>query len=126
MKLFVCALTALALITFFCLFGAFTCTKVIDEMVGILDEAAPQGDAAVPPHAARVSAALLEKWEQNFFCISMFLPHHHLDDVKTAMVTLNSYAQTDEYPDWLNAHERLHEALTHLRGLLRANADNIL
>ena len=126
MKLFVCALTVLALIAAFCLFGAVTCTKIIDDMVGLLDTAAPRGDAAIPPEASGVSAALLENWRQHFFCISMFLPHHHLDDVKTAMVTLNSYAQTDDYPAWLAAHERLHEALTHLRGLLHANADNIL
>lgn len=126
MKLFICALLVLALIASFCIFGAIACTAIIDEMVDLLNTAAPQGDAAVPAHADRVSDALLQKWNEHFFCISMFLPHHLLDDVKMAMVTLDSYAQTDEYPDWQAAHERLHEALTHLRGLLRANADNIL
>lgn len=126
MKLFICALVVLALIASFCIFGAIACTAIIDEMADLLDTAAPQGDAAVPANASAVSGALLQKWNEHFFCISMFLPHHHLDDVKNAMVTLDSYAQTDEYPDWLAAHERLHEALTHLRGLLRANADNIL
>lgn len=126
MKLFICALVVLALIASFCIFGAIACTAIIDEMVDLLNTAAPQGDAAVPAHADRVSGALLQKWNEHFFCISMFLPHHHLDDVKNAMVALDSYAQTDEYPDWRAAHERLHEALTHLRGLLRANADNIL
>lgn len=126
MKLFICALVVLALIASFCIFGAIACTAIIDEMVDLLNTAAPQGDAAVPAHADRVSDTLLQKWNEHFFCISMFLPHHHLDDVKNAMVALDSYAQTDEYPDWRAAHERLHEALTHLRGLLRANADNIL
>lgn len=126
MKLFICALVVLALIASFCVFGAVACTAIIDEMVDLLDTAAPQRDAAVPAHADLVSGALLKKWNEHFFCISMFLPHHHLDDVKMAMVALDSYAQTDEYPDWLAAHEKLHESLTHLRGLLRANADNIL
>ncbi len=126
MKLFVCALAVLALIAAFCVFGTAACTAIIDEMTNLLDTAAPQGGAAVPANAGAVSGALLERWNEHFFCISMLLPHHHLDDVKNAMVALDSYAQTDEYPDWRAAHERLHEALTHLRGLLRANADNIL
>lgn len=126
MKLFICALVVLALIASFCVFGAVACAAIIDEMVDLLDTAAPQGSDVIPPQADTVSGALLEKWNAHFFCISMFLPHHHLDDVKVTMVTLDSYAQTDEYPDWRAAHEKLHEALTHLRGLLHANADNIL
>ena len=118
MKLFVCALAVLALIAAFCVFGTAACTAFIDEMTDLLDTAAPQGGAAVPANAGAVSGALLERWNEHFFCISMLLPHHHLDDVKNAMVALDSYAQTDEYPDWRAAHERLHEALTHLRGLL--------
>ena len=74
MKLFICALVVLALIASFCIFGAIACTAIIDEMVDLLDTAAPQGDAAVPAHADRVSDALLQKWNEHFFCISMFLP----------------------------------------------------
>lgn len=126
MKLFICALVVLALIASFCVFGAVACTAAIDEMIDLLDTAAPQDGEAVPSDADTVSGALLQKWDAHFFCISMFLPHHRLDDVKNAMVALYSYAQTDTYPDWRAAHAKLHEALTHLRGLLRANADNIL
>ena len=81
---------------------------------------------AFPPNAAEVSGALLERWEARYFWISMFLPHHHLDDVKERMVSLDSYAQTDEYAEWLEAHHQLHQSLTHIRGLLKADADNIL
>ena len=95
MKLFICALVVLALIASFCVFGAVACAAIIDEMVDLLDTAAPQGGDVIPPQADTVSGALLEKWNEHFFCISMFLPHHHLDDVKVTMVTLDSYAQTD-------------------------------
>ena len=43
MKLFICALMVLALIASFCVFGAVACAAIIDEMVDLLDTAAPQG-----------------------------------------------------------------------------------
>ena len=125
MKLFICALTVLALIAAFCVFGAVACTASIDEMIELLDTAVPQ-NGSIPSNAAAVGDALLQKWESDFFCISMFLPHHHLDEVKMAMVTLDSYAGAGEFAEWQEARGRLHEALTHLRGLLHASADNIL
>ena len=125
MKLFVCATVVLALIAAFCIFGGMACSAIIDDLLALLDTASAESDA-IPPNAAEVSGALLERWEARYFWISMFLPHHHLDDVKERMVSLDSYAQTDEYAEWLEAHHQLHQSLTHIRGLLKADADNIL
>ena len=125
MKLFVCAMVVLSLIAAFCIFGGMACSAIIDDLLALLDTASAESDA-IPPNAAEVSGALLERWEARYFWISMFLPHHHLDDVKERMVSLDSYAQTDEYAEWLEAHHQLHQSLTHIRGLLKADADNIL
>ena len=125
MKLFVCATVVLALIAAFCIFGGMACSAIIDDLLALLDTAAAESDV-IPPNAAEVSSALLSRWEARYFWISMFLPHHHLDDVKEHMVSLDGYAQTDEYAEWLEAHRQLHQALTHIRGLLKADADNIL
>ena len=51
MKLFICALVVLALIASFCVFGAVACAALIDEMVDLLDTAAPQGGDVIPPQA---------------------------------------------------------------------------
>ena len=125
MKLFVCATVVLALIAAFCIFGGMACDSIIQDLIDLLDTASAEDDA-IPPNAAEVSGKLLERWEERFFWISMFLPHHHLDDVKERMVSLDSYAQTDEYGNWLEAHRQLHQSLTHIQGLLKADADNIL
>ena len=125
MKLFICAMVVLSLIAAFCIFGGMACSAIIDDLLALLDTASAESDV-IPPNAAEVSSALLERWEARYFWISMFLPHHHLDDVKERMVSLDSYAQTDEYAEWLEAHHQLHQSLTHIRGLLKADADNIL
>lgn len=125
MKLFVCALLVLALIASFCLWGAAVCTAAIDERIALLETAMPTA-MQIPQNAEAVARALLTDWEQNSFLISMLLPHHYLDDVKSAMLSLCSYATAGEYAEWLDARTRLCETLRHLRGLLQANADNIL
>lgn len=125
MKLFVCAMVVLSLIAAFCIFGGMACSTIIDDLLALLDTASAESDA-IPSNAAEVSSALLSRWEARYFWISMFLPHHHLDDVKERMVSLDSYAQTDEYGNWREAHHQLHQSLTHIRGLLKADADNIL
>lgn len=125
MKLFVCAIVVLLLITAFCVFGGMECSAIIDDLLALLDTAAAEGDF-IPPNAAAVSSALLERWETRYFWISMLLPHHHLDDVKERMVSLDSFARTDDYDNWLEAHCLLRQSLTHIRGLLKADADNIL
>lgn len=125
MKLFVCATVVLALIAGLCIFGGMACTAVIDDLISMLD-AAPTENDAIPQNASAVSGALLNRWEERYFLISMFLPHHHLDDVKEHMISLDSYAHTDEYAEWLEARLRLRQSLTHIRGLLKADADNIL
>ena len=45
---------------------------------------------------------------------------------KEKMIALASYADTEEYAEWAEAHESLEESLLHLRSLLEANIDNIL
>lgn len=125
MKLFVCAMLTITLIVSFSVCGAVVCTAAIDRWIELLNTALPTA-AQIPPNAEAVGNALLTDWERHSFFISMLLPHHYLDDVKTAMLSLCSYAKASEYAEWLQAHARLNEALKHLRGLLQANADNIL
>ncbi len=125
MKLFIAALCCLALIAVFCIFGTVASTNIIDD---ILDElhSTPTNLDRIPPSAAEVSENILAIWEKKFFIISMFHPHQHLDEVKEKMTALQSYADTEEYAEWAEAHANLEEALLHLRGLLEANIDNIL
>ena len=125
MKLFIAALCCLALITAFCIFGTVASTNIID---GILDDlhSTPTNLDRIPPKADEVSERILTTWDEKFFIISILHPHQHLDEVKEKMTALQSYAQTEEYAEWAEAHANLEEALLHLRGLLEANIDNIL
>ena len=60
------------------------------------------------------------------FLISMFLPHHHLDEVKEKLVSLVAYTKSDEYAEWQEAKMILEEEMQHIRGLIQVSADNIL
>lgn len=125
MKLFVTALLTLSLIVGLCIFGTAASTNIIDDLLSELHRAPTDGDN-IPENASEVSENILAMWEENFFIISMFHPHEHLDEVKEKMIALASYADTEEYAEWAEAHESLEESLLHLRSLLEANIDNIL
>jgi len=124
MKLFIAALCTIIIIAAFCAIGT---VKSIDIIDGLLTElqGLPQ-DGEVPNNAKEVSEKLLTKWEDDFFIISILHPHQHLDEVKEKLINLDSYSGTDEYAEWKQAHASLEESLTHLKGLLEANLDNIM
>lgn len=124
MKLFIIALCTIALIAGFCAIGSVKSIDIIDELLGDLDSMPQNGE--VPSNAKDVSEKLLTKWEEDFFIISIFHPHQHLDEVKEKMINLDSYSDTDEYAEWRQAHASLEESLMHLKGLLEANLDNIM
>ena len=125
MKLFVVALCVLGAIAAFCIFGTIKSIDVIDDILEELHEV-PSDSGVVPKGAKKVSREILDMWEEDFFIISIFHPHVHLDEVKEKMISLDSYSDTDEYGNWKEAHASLEESLLHLRELLKANADNIM
>lgn len=125
MKHFIFALCCLAVVAAVCIYGTFVCTRVIDDILEELQNA-PVNLGDIPENATAVSSNVLGMWAEDFFVISMFHPHQHLDEVKEKMVSLYSYAKTGEYAEWAEAHAHLREALLHLRSLLEANIDNIL
>ena len=125
MKLFVAALCVLGAVATFCIFGTIKSIAVIDDILEELHEV-PSDSGRVPVGAKKVSREIIEMWEEDFFIISIFHPHIHLDEVKEKMVSLDSYSDTDEYAEWKQAHASLEESLLHLRELLKANADNIM
>ena len=125
MKLFVISLCVLGAIAAFCIFGTIKSIDIIDDILEELHEV-PTDSGKIPSGAKEVSREILEKWEEDFFIISIFHPHVHLDEVKEKMVSLDSYSDTDEYGNWKEAHASLEESLLHLRKLLKANADNIM
>lgn len=125
MKLFIMSIVTLAMIACLCTYGTVAGTKVIDDMINTL-ESSETGSDKVPPNAEQTSDSLLAKWEERSFMLSMFLPHHHLDNVKEKLVKLYAYANTDEFAEWKDATLVLKEELLHIRGLIGISADNIL
>ena len=125
MKHFVIALCILALVTTLCIVGTVTGTRIIDELLEDL-QGMQTNLGRVPKNAEAVGEAIRIRWEKDFFWISMLHPHQHLDEVKQGITSLQSYAHAGEYAEWAEAHAKLTEALLHLRGLLKANIDNIL
>lgn len=125
MKFFIYALVIITLIGVLCAWGTIASTEKIDSLLSTLDKAAPYGES-VPANAAEVVETLSKKWKESSFLISMLLPHHHLDDVKEKLVTLQAYASTDEFAEWQDATLVLKEELLHIRGLLGVSADNVL
>lgn len=125
MKLFIIAICVLVAVTVFCIIGGIKSTDVIDELLEKLHQL-PTDAGCVPQNAKEVAEDILSDWEEDFFIISIFHPHHHLDEVKEKMTNLLSYSGTDEYAEWRQAHASLEESLLHLKGLLEANADNVM
>ena len=125
MKLFVCALLIIALIVGGCAWGSAYVTGQLDEMLSLLQADIPT-DEHIPENAAAVSKALTAAWEKNHFLISMFLPHHHLDDIRENLAALSVLSEHGEFPDWTAAKRQTEEVLVHLRGLMQVSADNIL
>lgn len=125
MKHFTIALCCLGAITIFCITGTVASTRILDDILSEL-QSVPTNLDHIPAEAAEVSESILAMWEKKFFLISMLHPHHHLDEVKEEMTALQSYAKTQEYAEWAEAHANLKESLLHLRSLLEANIDNIL
>ena len=125
MKFFIYALVIIIIIGIICAWGTIASTKKIDSMLSTLDKAKPSGEV-VPENAIEVVKRLSNKWEEDEFIISMFLPHHHLDEVKEKLVALEAYANTDEFAEWRDATLVFKEELLHIRDLLGVSADNIL
>ena len=125
MKLFIAALVTFSLIVMLCVFGTVVGIRIIDEMLEMLYSASAKS-GAVPENAVEISEKLLNKWEKDFFPISMMLPHHHLDEIKEELVSLMAYSETEEYAEWLESGALLEESLLHVRGLLGVSMDNIL
>lgn len=125
MKLFIASICCLAIIITVTAVGTVASMRIIDDILVTLHRA-PTDAGRIPPEAKEISRSVMQMWEDDFFIISMFHPHQHLDEVKEKMVILKSYSDTDEYAEWKQAHESLAEALDHLKGLLKANTDNIM
>ena len=125
MKLFIASICCLAIIITFTAVGTVASMHIIYDILITLHRA-PTDAGRIPPEAEEVSRSVLQMWEDDSFIISMFHPHQHLDEVKEKMVNLESYSDTEEYAEWKQAHASLAEALDHLKGLLKANIDNIL
>lgn len=125
MKFFIYALVIIIIIGIICAWGTIASTKKIDSMLSTLDKAKPSGEV-VPKNAIEVVENLSSKWEEDEFLISMFLPHHHLDEVKEKLVALEAYANTDEFAEWRDAMLVFKEELLHIRDLLGVSADNVL
>ena len=124
MKLFIAALCTVVLIAGVCTVGSIKSIDIIDGLLANL-QALPQ-DGEVPQNAKEVSEVLLAAWEEDFFIISIFHPHEHLDEIKEKLTNLDSYSDTDEYAEWRQACASLEESLMHLKSLLGANMDNII
>ena len=125
MKLFVGALATIVLAGAICAFGTNESIKKIDEMLDTLN-ATESESGEVPQDALSRAESFGKQWDENMFLISMFLPHHHLDEVKEKLVSLIAYAKTNEYAEWQEAAAVLEEEMQHIRGLIRVSADNIL
>ncbi len=124
MKLFIASIITVILICGLCIYSTVMGTNAINGMLCELEAATPEGKK-VPENADEVCKRLQAKWEDSSFMLSMLLPHHHLDSAKEKIVSLNAYAVTDEFAEWNDATLALREELSHIRGLLKANADNI-
>ncbi len=124
MKLFVVAISTLAIIIAICVWGTVYGTGTIDEMISILSSSKDAKE--VPEDAESMCAELQKRWEKHSFALSMLLPHHHLDKVKEKLVQLEAYAATDEFAEWHDAVLVLNEELLHIRGLVGISFDNIL
>ena len=124
MKLFVAALVILALITGMCIWGTIASVKTIDSLLSTLRT--DIGGTEIPKDAIANSKELLAAWERDFFLISMFLPHHHLDEIKEELTSFASYAESNEFAEWREAGKLAEESLLHIRGLMETSLDNIL
>ena len=125
MKFFIAAIVILALISTLCAWGTNESVKQIDAMLETLGEASPS-EGRIPPNSVEVAKKFDAEWEENMFLISMFLPHHHLDEVKEKLVSLKAYAKTEEFAEWQEAMHVLEEEMMHIRGLICVSADNVL
>ena len=125
MKLFIAALCTLVAITVFCTVGSIKSISIIDSIISELNSI-PSDSGEIPENAKETSEKLLKMWDDEFFIISIFHPHQHLDEVKEKMTDLDSYSDTNEYAEWRQAHAGLEESLSHLKDLLKANVDNIM
>lgn len=125
MKFFITSIAILLSIFALCAWGSHESVNRIDSMLDILSKA-NTADEIIPQNAADAAEEFSKEWESNMFLISMFLPHHHLDEVKEKLVSLAAYAHTEEFAEWQEALLILKEELTHIRGLISITADNIL
>ncbi len=125
MKFFIAALVIILLTGTVCAWGTNESVKRIDDMLITLDITEHE-DGSVPPDALERAEKFNMQWEENMFLISMFLPHHHLDEVKEKLVSLIAYTKSDEYAEWQEAKMILEEEMQHIRGLIQVSADNIL
>ena len=124
MKFFIGALIILILTGTVCAWGTHESISRIDDMLNTLDMA-ETANGEVPPDALERAEKFEAQWEENMFLISMFLPHHHLDEVKEKLVSLIAYTKTDEFAEWQEAKMVLEEEMQHIRGLIRVSADNV-
>ena len=125
MKFCIAAIVILALIGTLCAWGTNESVKRIDKMLDTLGEAESVGES-IPTNSVEVAKEFGMQWEENMFLISMFLPHHHLDEVKEKLVALEAYADTEEFAEWREAKFVLEEEMQHIRGLICVSADNVL
>lgn len=125
MKFFVVSIVILLSVFILCAWGSHESVRRIDGMLEILNTAQAI-DERVPENAAKAADAFSEEWDDSMFLVSMLLPHHHLDEVNEKLVSLHSYANTEEFAEWHEALQVLKEELTHIRGLIKVTADNVL
>ena len=125
MKFFIGALAIILVTGAICAWGTNESIQRIDDMLNTLDIAEAEPNT-VPKDALSRAEEFGAKWDKSMFLISMFLPHHHLDEVKEKLVSLIAYTRADEYAEWQEAKMILEEEMQHIRGLIRVSADNIL
>lgn len=125
MKFFIVSLVILSSVFILCAWGSHESVRRIDNMLETLSIESGT-DGKIPENAAKAAEDFSKEWEDNMFLISMLLPHHHLDEVKEKLVSLQAYADTDEFAEWHEALVILREELTHIRDLIKVTADNVL
>ena len=125
MKFFIASLAILLSALLLCAWGSHESIHRIDTMLQVL-ETLEGIEQKVPASAVEAADEFSKQWEDNMFLISMLLPHHHLDEVTEKLVSLQSYAKTEEFAEWHEALAVLREEMTHIRGLIKVTADNVL
>ena len=125
MRFFIVSLSILLSSLILCAWGSHESIHRIDAMLDTLNMAS-DSEGKVPDNAVKAAEEFSKEWDKNMFLISMLLPHHHLDEVKEKLVSLHSYACVGEFYEWKEALMILNEELTHIRGLIKVTADNVL